>query len=280
MAMLLLKAVVERTWGSRAGQAPPTEYWTDLIPAIKASHPDFLFIAEAYWDLEWELQQKGFDFCYDKQLYDRLEHGDAENVRLHLCADMRYQEKLLRFIENHDEPRAAATFSPEKQRAAATTIATQPGARLFYDGQFEGRRVRLPVFLGRGPDAQVDEDLHEFYKKLLEATKSRAFRDGQWSLCERTGWPDNQSYRNLVAWCWLKQDERYLIVVNLSERSVQARVHLPWNDLGGQSWRLIDALSGASYRRSGDEMATAGLYVELAPWNLHFFRCDQIHGSD
>ena len=129
MAMLLLNAIVERTWGCRAGQPPATEYWTDLIPAINAAHPDFLFIAEAYWDLEWELQQKGFDFCYDKRLYDRLEHGDPESVRLHLCADVRYQEKLVRFIENHDEPRAAATFSPEKERAAAVTIATQTGSQ-------------------------------------------------------------------------------------------------------------------------------------------------------
>ena len=53
-----------------------------LYPAVKKAHPDFLFIAEAYWDLEWELQQQGFDFCYDKRLYDRLEHDNAENVRL------------------------------------------------------------------------------------------------------------------------------------------------------------------------------------------------------
>ena len=111
MAMLVMNAIFARTWGSRAGTPPPTEYWRDLIPVIKKTYPDFLFIAEAYWDLEWELQQQGFDFCYDKRLYDRLEHDNAESVRLHLCADPAYQAKLLRFIENHDEPRAAATFS-------------------------------------------------------------------------------------------------------------------------------------------------------------------------
>ena len=67
--------------------------------------PKFLFIAEAYWDLEWELQQQGFDFCYDKRLYDRLEHENAESVRLHLCADLAYQDKLAAF---HREPRRAA----------------------------------------------------------------------------------------------------------------------------------------------------------------------------
>ncbi|MGC2109612.1 MAG: alpha-amylase family glycosyl hydrolase, partial [Candidatus Korobacteraceae bacterium] len=170
MAMLLLNAIFfSRTWRDRAGQPPSTEYWTDVVPAVKQSHPDFLFIAEAYWDLEWELQQRGFDFCYDKRLYDRLEHDNAESVRLHLCADPAYQNKLLRFIENHDEPRAAATFSPAKERAAAVTTSTQTGARLFHEGQFEGRKVRLPVFLGRRPDEPVDRELQQFYRQLLAA---------------------------------------------------------------------------------------------------------------
>ncbi len=127
MAMLLLNDVFQRTWGGRAGQPPPTEYWQNVIPAVKRSHPDFLFIAEAYWDLEWELQQKGFDFCYDKRLYDRLEHESAESVRLHLCADAAYQQKLLRFLENHDEPRAATAFPGAKEKAAAVATSTLAG---------------------------------------------------------------------------------------------------------------------------------------------------------
>ena len=208
MAMLLLNSIFERTWGSRAGQKPATEYWRDLIPAVKKTYPDFLFIAEAYWDLEWELQQHGFDFCYDKRLYDRLEHDNAESVRLHLCADFAYQAKLLRFIENHDEPRAAATFSSAKERAAAVTIGTLPGARLFHEGQFEGRKIRLPVFLGRRPAETADKALQIFYHWLLDATNAPAFRDGQWALCNCTGWPDNSSYQNLVAWTWVKDKDR------------------------------------------------------------------------
>ena len=219
-----------------------------MIPAIKKAHPDFLFIAEAYWDLEWELQQQGFDFCYDKRLYDRLEHENAESVRLHLCADLAYQEKLLRFIENHDEPRAAATFSPAKERAAAVTTSTLPGARLFHEGQFEGRKMRFPVFLGRRPEEPADPELQAFYKKLLAAINNPTFRDGQWTLCERSGWPDNPSYQNLVAWSWIKDDDRCLIVVNLSDSDVQARVQVPWGDVRGETWRLIDALVGCELR--------------------------------
>ena len=272
MAMLLINSIFERTWGNRAGQRPATEYWQDVIRAVKSAHPDFLFMAEAYWDLEWELQQQGFDYCYDKRLYDRLEHDRAESVRLHLCADLAYQGKLVRFIENHDEPRAAATFSSAKERAAAVTIATIPGAKLFHEGQFEGRKVRLPVFLGRRPVEPVDPDLQAFYRTLLKAAAAEGLHEGKWRLCERTGWPGNPGYQNIVAWSWAKNDDRCLIVVNLSDSSSQARVQAPWDEVRGETWRLVDALSGVTYDRNGDEMRDPGLYVDLAPWSYHFFR--------
>ena len=144
MAMLMLNDVFARTWGDRAGAAPEQEYWSDVIGAVRATHPDFVLVAEAYWDLEWQLQQLGFDFCYDKRLYDRLLHEDASSVRGHLHADLDYQRRLVRFLENHDEPRAAAELPPERERAAAVAVATLPGATLWHEGQFEGWRVRLP----------------------------------------------------------------------------------------------------------------------------------------
>lgn len=273
MAMLMMNPIFERTWGGRAGPRPATEYWVDLISTIKNKHPSFLFIAEAYWGLEWELQQQGFDFCYDKTLYDRMEHSNAESIYLHLCADLAYQRRLLRFIENHDEPRAAAAFAPEKQRAIALTIATLPGARLFHEGQFEGRHVRLPVFLARRPQEPRDSALSEFYETLLRIVNRPVFREGKWNLCGRAGWPDNPSFHNLVAWTWIKDDERYLIVVNLSAGRVQSEVQVPWAAAGDGMWRLTDMLSSATYERDGRKMQLPGLYVELGPWNYHFFQC-------
>jgi len=273
MAMLMMNPIFEGTWSHRAGPRPATEYWVDVISSIKNKYPSFLFIAEAYWGLEWELQQQGFDFCYDKTLYDRMEHSNAESIHLHLCADLAYQGKLLRFIENHDEPRAAAAFTAEKQRAIALTIATLPGIRLFHEGQFEGRKVRLPVFLARRPQEPTDSALSEFYETLLRIVDRPAFREGKWSLCGRSGWPDNPSFQHLVAWTWIKDDERYLIVVNLSAGSVQAEVQVPWADASSGMWRLTDMTSSATYERDGRTMQSPGLYVELGPWNYHFFQC-------
>ena len=198
---------------------------------------------------------------------------------MHLCADLAYQNKLLRFIENHDEPRAAATFPPGKQRAVALAVATLPGLRLFHDGQFEGRKVKLSVFLGRRPDEPLDQELEDFYKTLLKAIDKPVFREGQWSLCGRTGWPDNASFQNLVAWNWVKDDERYLIIINLSDCPAQAQVQVRWTGAGGKSWRLIDALSGVTYERDADQMLSPGLYVELGAWSYHFFQCRQPKGE-
>jgi hypothetical protein len=270
MAMLMTNEVFARTWGERAGPPPAEDYWPLEIGRLKAIHPDLVLIAEAYWDMEWTLQQQGFDYCYDKRLYDRLAHEPADAVRGHLQADGAYQERLIRFIENHDEPRAAATFAPAQERAAAVAMSTLQGARLYHDGQLDGHKVHIPVFLGRGPAEPTDGDLEAFYERLLRAVADSDLRDGEWQLCETTGWPDNDSHRRLVAWCWATGASRHLVVVNLSGSPAQARVRLPWADLAGRDWELTDRLSGARFTRGGDELAAEGLYVALDPWASHF----------
>jgi hypothetical protein len=179
---------------------------------------------------------------------------------------------MVRFIENHDEPRAAATFPDGKGRAAAVAILTLPGARLLHEGQFEGSRVRLPVFLGRRPAEPVDRDLAAFYERLLKATNRDLLRNGAWRLCERSGWTDNQSCENVLAWCWRKDSERALVVVNYGQVPAQARVHVSWDELRGAKWRLDERLSGDVYERDGNEMRDSGLYVDLAPWQCHIFQ--------
>jgi len=256
--------------GERAGPVPAGEYWPTVIGRTKHVHPDLLFIAEAYWDMEWTLQRQGFDLCYDKRLYDRLAHESAESVRGHLLADAAYQERLIRFIENHDEPRAASTFGPTHARVAAVAMSTLRGARLYHDGQLEGRRTHIPVFLGRGPDEPADSDLRAFYARLLRAVADAGLRESDWYLCDCTGWPDNDAYRRLVAWCWSSAGARHLVVVNLSDVPATARVRLPWGDLAGRSWTLAECLDERHYERAGDELAAEGLYVALDAWAFHF----------
>jgi hypothetical protein len=270
MAMLMTNEVFGRTWGERAGPAPVDEYWPTLIARVKQTHPSLLFMAEAYWDMEWTLQQQGFDLCYDKRLYDRLVNDTPESVRAHLEADSAYQERLIRFIENHDEPRAAAVFGSAQGRAAAVVMSTLQGARLYHDGQFEGRRTHVPVFLTRGPDEPRDEELRTFYERLVRAVSDADLREGDWQLCACEGWPDNDSARRLVSWCWSTAASRHLVVVNLSDLPAQGRVWLPWSDVAAWNWQLEDRLGGEQFERSGPELAADGLYVALEGWAYHF----------
>jgi hypothetical protein len=109
MAMLALPDVFERTWNVHT-----QPFWPGATRQVREQAPGFTFMAEAYWDLEWTLQQQGFDdYTYDKRLYDRLRDGHARPAREHVHADPDYQNKLARFLENHDEPLAAATFAPD-----------------------------------------------------------------------------------------------------------------------------------------------------------------------
>jgi hypothetical protein len=270
MAMLMMNDIFAKTWGTRAGAAPPEDFWPAVLGELRGQHPEVVLAAEAYWDMESELQQQGFDFCYDKRLYDRIIEGDASAVRDHLRADPGYQSRLLRFLENHDEPRVASRMDPAAERAAAVSIATLPGATLWYEGQFEGRRVRPPVFLGRRPDEPSDTELADWYRRLLATVAGHGVRAGTWRLLEADGWPDNQSCRNLLAWTWSGADDaRHVVVVNLSGQPAQGRIPLGWPDLPGRDWRLEDLLSGAVFVRDGGELAGPGLFVALEPWQYH-----------
>jgi hypothetical protein len=269
MAMLVMSDIFAQTWGERAGPAPAGEYWTEVIGAVRRARPDFVWIAEAYWDMEWALQRLGFDYCYDKRLYDRLVHDDAAVVEGHLHAEPDYQARLVRFIENHDEERAATVFGPARQRAAAVVAATQMGARLFYEGQFEGRRVRLPVFLGRRPAEVPDRKLEAFYQRLLGALRAEPFRTGHWRLCAVSG--PRHAVHGLVAWAWVAPASWALVVVNLSGAPAHGHVATPWDGLAGRAWELSDALSGARQDHHGSALAAAGLPAQLEPWGAQLW---------
>ncbi|MGH3055152.1 MAG: alpha-amylase family glycosyl hydrolase, partial [Gaiellaceae bacterium] len=179
MAMLVLPEVFERTWGMRAEL-----FWPKATERVRKAAPGFCFMAEVYWDMEWALQQQGFDYTYDKCLYDRLRDGHARPVREHFHAGLDYQNKLARFLENHDEPRAAATFAPEAHRAAAVITFLSPGLRFFHQGQFEGCWKRISPHLCRGPAEPADQNLQQFYDRLLGVLRQPVVREGQWQLLE------------------------------------------------------------------------------------------------
>ncbi len=268
-----------RRSSSERGESPHPRSGPGPRDAVRAKVPhDFLFLAEVYWDLEWTLQQQGFDYTYDKRLYDRLEHGHVRSIRGHLSAGLDFQNRLARFLENHDEPRAAATFTPETHRAAAVITFLTPGLRFFHQGQREGKRVRIPVHLARGPVEVVDGRISGFYNELLECLKDPAFRDGDWQLLEcRAAWDGNETSDSFVAFTWTGPGQtRRLVAVHYADHQGQCYVTMPWRDLGGRTWRLQDLTGPAVYDREGDDLARQGLYLDMPAWGYHVFALSHV----
>jgi hypothetical protein len=268
MAMLVLPEVFQKTWG-----IPANPFWPEVTKIIHNEAPEFLFLAEVYWDLEWTLQHQGFDYTYDKRLYDRLKEGRATPVREHLQAGLDFQDKLVRFLENHDELRAASAFSPEIHEPAAILTFLAPGLRFFHQGQFEGRKTRIPVQLRRGPAEPLDHAVAQFYQALLECLRDPVFREGGWRLLEcRPAWDGNWTSDCFVAYAWTSEDgEERLVAVNYSDHQSQCYVGISRTDIQGKTLQLRDQMGTAIYERDGSELAARGLYLDLPPWSYHVF---------
>ncbi|MFX0021571.1 MAG: alpha-amylase family glycosyl hydrolase [Candidatus Hermodarchaeota archaeon] len=273
MAMLMTNKVFSKTWGNKAGSIPEKEFWEEVIPAVKNKHPNFIFIAEVYWGMEWELQQQGFDFCYDKRLYERLVHENVNAIKDHLKAEWTFQSKLVRFIENHDELRAIDKFGKEKSQAAAIITTTLPGVRLIHDGQMYGYKIKLPVQLGRLPMEEKNSQMLDFYQKLLKAIPSQEFSDPNWSLCEVNPiGSDDNSFSNIISYLWWSDNSYRLVVVNYSPYYSKAHVRISPFHFDTYKWRFSDLLNDKDYTYKGEDLYKHGLYIELGVWEGHVFK--------
>ncbi|MGI6524222.1 MAG: alpha-amylase family glycosyl hydrolase [Bdellovibrionota bacterium] len=275
MAMLNINDVFEKTWGgvlsSQGFKRAKDEFWKVAISTLKRRFPDCVMIAEVYWDMEWILQQQGFDYTYDKKLTARLETGNQFKIRGHLNAEHDYQMKSVRFIENHDEQRAAVTFNSEKGKAAAIIMSTLQGMRFYHDGQWEGFKTHLPMQLGRAPFEVIDQDIKAFYDHLLQIIKEPVFKNGSWEFLESLpSWTANDTFNNIFAWEWRLGKERRLVTVNYADVMSSCRLAL---DVKGYGEKILfkDILNNETYPRSTVEVNEEGLYIQLDKYRSHIF---------
>lgn len=168
MAMLMVNDIFGRNWEDHVNSKPTEEYWVDVIQRVKNQNPDFKFIAEVYWDMEEDLIDQGFDYCYDKGFYDVLIGEKTQIIKEMLKRPVRIQSKLLRFIENHDEERAITKFGDNKSLAAISIIASSPSLTLVHEGQKDGYEIKTPVQLKRRPDEEKKPLLNKFYNQLIK----------------------------------------------------------------------------------------------------------------
>lgn len=268
MAMLMLNDIFARTWHNLLKEKKPAaEFWTE---AIKRA-PDLVWLAETYWETEKTLLELGFDYCYDKTLYDRLRWSPAYDIYFYLSRRQAYGNRLARFTENHDEPRAVEAFGRERSLAAATLTATVPGLKIYHDGQFAGKKIRIPVQVRRTREEMPDCELEQYYDKLLKITDRSIYSTGTWKLKNVLPVGPDNSFRNILAYLWQYADEMKLIVINFGRDMSQGRVSLECDLLDGCDFALLDELNDQTYIRHGPQMLHPGLHVILGGYRAHVF---------
>lgn len=221
MVMLTLNEIHDSTWGGRLARdgfpRPQEEFWNGAIRSVREKHPQFVFLAEVYWGLEWRVQQMGFDYTYDKGTYDRLRFQGPQEVRGHLRAEKLYQKRSVRFIDNHDEQPSLTAFGRQKALAAAVVVSTIKGLRFFNDNQLDGIKVRPPLQLAELYERVPDLEVKKFYAKLLKITDHPAFHGGEWGLVDVHQYDEeNGTNSNMLAWSWAQRRTLKVVVVNYS----------------------------------------------------------------
>jgi hypothetical protein len=270
MAMLVLNDTFQKDWGwanrNPAYPKPEREFWAEAIGQV----PDLVYIAEAYWDTEWTLQQLGFDFVYDKKLYDRIQAGSPRDVYLHLTADIGYQKKLVRFIENHDESRSAAVFGKSKAEMAAVLYSALPGMKLYFNGQIEGRKLKMPLQIRQTRFEAVDPEIQAFYQGLLAKLNEPVFHNGTWWLKEVMSDSDSTN-DTLIAYLWKLGEELRLVIANLSRSSSRGKISFREDTSESEEYFFTDTLTSHNFTASGKLMTHPGISFSLEGFQARIF---------
>lgn len=184
MAMLLVDSIFLKNWGFITYKPLSNEFWVEIIHKVKEQSPNFIFLAEVYWNMQEELIKQGFDYCYDKEFYDALFQNNQEEIRKRLKKPVNYQNHLLRFLENHDERRSMVAFGKERSLAAAILTFTTPGSKLVYNGQSTGYEITIPVQVKRQPEEDTNNEILNFYTKFFSVLNEYYSKGKDWQLID------------------------------------------------------------------------------------------------
>jgi hypothetical protein len=268
MAMLQLNDIFAGIWQRLLGgtQPPAREFWTEA----RATVPNLVLLAEAYWGTEQRLLNLGFSFAYDKTLYDAVHDINLQQVRARLAGSTEQQSHFARFMENHDEPRRPEVFGNERLAADGTFLGTLPGMRFYHQGELEGRRIRLPITLRIAADEPPDPVSVAFFRKILQITQQDVFHEGEWKLLELVPEGD-ASPEGLIVYEWRLPKAWKVIAANLTGSAAQGRLRLGNQVSSKQQYIFYDELNDEKYLRSGEELHNVGLFIRREGFQAHIF---------
>jgi glycosidase len=248
----------------------PSEFWAWIIPQMKQRYPGLIFIGEAYQAHEYSnyLFHGHFDYLYDKVgLYDaikrltRNEDGAStwEINRVWNHDTRGFDDRMLRFMENHDEQRIASPhFAGDAWMAVPGMIVTATlagGPVMIYFGQevgepataaegFSGADGRTSIFDYCGvPEhqkwlsggsyngeqlSQSQHHLRAFYKRLLNiAGNNVAIQHGQFYELMIANEQSEGFNQRIYLYTRYTNEQRVLIAVNFNEHQQPLRLKLP-----------------------------------------------------
>jgi len=279
MAMLLLNDVFAKTWerfavANHQSLITNSEFWSDAVSTVKNASSDFLFLAEAYWGLEARLQALGFDYTYDKALYDCLIARNNAGVQRHLLEVPSNARSVgAHFLENHDEMRIASLLSSAEHRAAALLILSLPGMRFLHEGQLTGARLKVPVQLTRRAPEPTALEIQKMYEQLLTTLQESAVGAGQSELLQpRDAWPGNPTAQNITLVQWQRGEPPFnLVAVNLASHPSQCYAPVNLRNLSVRNWSMKELLGDQQFAKDATEMKKNGVYLDLPPHAAQLF---------
>lgn len=243
----------------------PVEFFAWVIPQVKQAFPDVQFMGECYNPgLYRPYLNAGFDFLYDKVgMYDYLrgvtsKNWAVEGISMQWMAQGDILDRMVYFLENHDEQRIASGFfcgrgaCAEPAMITAATLHKNPV--LVYAGQelgergmdmegFSGMDGRTTIFdywgvkslqtwanHGKFDGAGLDDEqrqLREFYRRLLTLTRdNKAINSGKMYDLE---YAQGQGFNKHEQYAYLRKagDEVLLIALNFDDRQVDMQINIP-----------------------------------------------------
>lgn len=241
----------------------PTEFWTYATQRLRSEYPEMFFIGEVYNpSLYRDYLAAGFDYLYDKVgMYDCVRGVmcgwcPAGNITGQWQATNDIQDRMLYFLENHDEQRIASDYFCGDARKGVPGLIVSALLRtnpvMIYAGQefgergmdkegFSGCDGRSTIFdywtvdavyrgyFERAALTESQLQLESVYSQILNlARKEKAFREGEmFDLMYANGASGDFNPHRQFAFLRKKDDELILVVANFSAEKASLCIVIP-----------------------------------------------------
>lgn len=287
MVDILLFWAAEGVDGFRCDMAEmvPTAFWSYASQRLKAAHPEAILIGEVYNPALYRAYiASGFDYLYDKVgMYDCLrgvvcQQRAASEITAQWQATDDIRDRMLYFLENHDEQRIASDFFCGDARKALPAMMVSAWLRtnpvMVYAGQewgergmdhegFSGVDGRSTIFdywtvqavyqgyFDRSSLGVDQRQLEADYQQILQlANEEKALREGElFDLMHANAPSPCFDPQRQYAFLRKKDDELLIVNANFSadQRTTQIRIPAHAFDffhIGEGEYEGLDLLTG------------------------------------